>query len=315
MIILKSFSFYLSLIGILLIIVFSHIKGRPVPDSTYVQEPATSPFTHYLAASGIVESIDKNIIVGSFEDGVVEQLWVKVGDKVEKGNPLFRLDTRNLEADLLTKKANYRVSKHVLDEKYHLFQRIKDPKDQPTVSQEEFQTRQDELWIAEAKLKEAEAEILRIQHLIDRFTVRAPKAGTILQVNIRVGEYVAQNSSSIILGDIDHLQMRVSIDEQNAGKFNIHSKAVAFPKNNTSIEIPLTFVRIEPYVIPKKSLTGVSEERVDTRVLEVIYAFHEPTNYHMYVGQQADIFIESQEETSGQTNNKKMPPSPSSRSE
>ena len=39
------------------------------------------------------------------------------------------------------------------------------------------------------------------------------------------------------------------------------------------IHTPLHFVRFEPYVIPKESLTGDTTERVDTRVLQVIYSF------------------------------------------
>jgi hypothetical protein len=44
-------------------------------------------------------------------------------------------------------------------------------------------------------------------------------------------------------------------------------------------------------VIPKKSLTGGSTERVDTRVLQVIYQF-DPPNRPLYVGQQVDVYIE-----------------------
>jgi len=50
-------------------------------------------------------------------------------------------------------------------------------------------------------------------------------------------------------------------------------------------------VRIEPYVIPKKSLTGDNTERVDTRVLQVIYRFERPS-FPIYAGQQVDVFIE-----------------------
>jgi HlyD family secretion protein len=53
----------------------------------------------------------------------------------------------------------------------------------------------------------------------------------------------------------------------------------------------LTFVRVVPYVVPKKSLTGDRSERVDTRVLQVIYAL-EPGEKSVYVGQQLDVFID-----------------------
>ena len=54
---------------------------------------------------------------------------------------------------------------------------------------------------------------------------------------------------------------------------------------------PLEFVRVEPYVIPKKSLTGDNTERVDTRVLQVIYAL-DAADKPIYVGQQLDVFID-----------------------
>jgi len=46
-------------------------------------------------------------------------------------------------------------------------------------------------------------------------------------------------------------------------------------------------------VIPKKSLTGDSTERVDTRVLQVIYRVKD-RNAPLYVGQQMDVYVETQ---------------------
>ena len=54
----------------------------------------------------------------------------------------------------------------------------------------------------------------------------------------------------------------------------------------------LTFVRVEPYVVPKKSLTGDASERVDSRVLQVIYSIANPC-CPLYVGQQVDAFIDA----------------------
>ena len=51
-------------------------------------------------------------------------------------------------------------------------------------------------------------------------------------------------------------------------------------------------MRFEPYVVPKLSLTGDSAERVDTRVLQVIYSF-DRGELPIYVGQQMDIYIEA----------------------
>ena len=71
----------------------------------------------------------------------------------------------------------------------------------------------------------------------------------------------------------------------------VGAPAIAFIKGMRSDPIPLRFVRIEPYVTTKISLTGDSTERVDTRVLQVIYQFDQ-SKAPVYVGQQMDIFIE-----------------------
>lgn len=295
MIILKSFSFYLAILGILLAVAYSNFTGQELPIAVGVQNPSTSPFDNFISAAGIVESTDKNIEVGSPEEGLVEKLWFSVGESVKEGDALFQVDSRALEAKLDVQKSQVEVAKATLEKQEGLFERIKTVQDPRSISKEDYQVRENEMKVAEAQLKTAMAEQQQTEKLIDRLTVRAPKDGVILQQNIRVGEYISKNSPALILGDLEHLQLRVDIDEQNANKFSESSLAVAFPKNNKTEEIPLTFVRIEPYVIPKRSLTGQGEERVDTRVLQVIYSFDHPKNYRMYVGLQADVFIEKKE--------------------
>jgi HlyD family secretion protein len=67
-------------------------------------------------------------------------------------------------------------------------------------------------------------------------------------------------------------------------------------RGNRDLKGMVDFVRVEPYVTPKKSLTGDSTERVDTRVLQAIYSFDRSV-LPAYVGQQLDVFIETPEET------------------
>ena len=55
----------------------------------------------------------------------------------------------------------------------------------------------------------------------------------------------------------------------------------------------------EPYVIPKQSLTGSNTERVETRVLQVLYALPEKTAIPLYIGQQMDVYIEAAKPAQG----------------
>jgi len=60
---------------------------------------------------------------------------------------------------------------------------------------------------------------------------------------------------------------------------------------NPDLRMRLQFERIEPYAVPKVSLTGESTERTDTRVLQVIYSF-ERGELPIYIGQRMNVHIE-----------------------
>ncbi len=67
---------------------------------------------------------------------------------------------------------------------------------------------------------------------------------------------------------------------------------MGYVRGNSSICFPLKFVRVEPLLVPKQSLTGSTSEQTDTRVLQVIYSF-ECKDLPVYVGQFIDVYIEA----------------------
>lgn len=150
-----------------------------------------------------------------------------------------------------------------------------------------------EIAVAEAEVKSAQAQVEAVQTEIDRLTVKAPVDGEVLQVKIRVGEFAQAGPLAtplMVVGNVDTLHVRVDVDEHDAWRIEQGSPAEAYVRGNSSLKTTLSFVRFEPYVVPKKSLTGDSTERVDTRVLQVIYSF-DPKSIPIYVGQQVDVFI------------------------
>jgi multidrug resistance efflux pump len=130
---------------------------------------------------------------------------------------------------------------------------------------------------------------------IERLTMMAPMDGVILQKKVRVGQFAQCGPSSeplMIMGGGSHLNIRADIDENDAWRVRPRTAAVAYVRGDTKQKFPLEFVRFEPYVVPKKSLTGDSTERVDTRVLQAIYRISD-ANAPVYVGQQMDLYIET----------------------
>ncbi len=152
-----------------------------------------------------------------------------------------------------------------------------------------------DLEVGRAEVANAAAQVHRAEADLERLTMRAPIDGEILQLNIRAGEYAPVGQLPkplLVIGEVGQLHVRADIDENDAWRVQPGGKAEAVERGNSGRRAKLEFVRFEPYVIPKKSLTGDSTERVDTRVLQAIYRFTERSG-SLYVGQQMDIFIET----------------------
>lgn len=303
--------------GTLIMVVIA--TRRPVPIVKAVSPPGTPPYKHFIAGAGIIEADTDNIRVSPQIAGVVEKIHVVVGDKVKAGDPLFTLDQQLTLADIQVKRSIVAQSETALKEAEANLKSAKDRldladnlKDKQAISRDDYLTRKNTFLVNEAAMNNAQAALQVAQNQLNQaevtnslYVVKAPVDGEILQVNIHPGEYAPTNqniqvgSSSngnttlILIGSTHKLQVRVDIDENDAWRFEKNAKAVANLRGNGDIKFDLNYKRIEPYVLPKTSLTGQSSERVDTRVLQPIYGFDpDEIPVSIYVGQQVDIFIE-----------------------
>ena len=343
----KYFLPVLAVAGIALAI-FVVVQGsKPVPAAQPVAQPAPAPYATYVAGAGLVEAATENIAIGTGIGGTVTDVYVKVGDTVKRGDPLFRVRDKTLRAELAGQQAALRTARAelaklkayvrkedlaaararladaeaVLAEARDALELYEGVPDRRAIIEQELTRRrysaksaaakvdqaradldrleagpwQPDLEVAQAQVEAAEAMVAVGEAEVDRNTVKAPADGTILQVKIRPGEYAMAGvlqTPLMVLGDIDTLHVRVDVDENDAWRLRPGNPATAFVRGNRDLNTRLTFVRVEPYVIPKRSLTGESTERVDTRVLQVLYAFRRGA-LPVYVGQQMDVFIEA----------------------
>jgi HlyD family secretion protein len=286
-------------------------KNQPVLGGDPPVMPPAKPFKQSVAATGILEALSENVDIGVPLPGLVTEVFVEVNASVKKGQPLMKLDDRDLRAEQLSTQASREislaqitVSEAQLAKLASQLTRLEAVTDSRAVSRDDLENRRQDVAVARAQLVAAQAQLAasetslqRLALLIERLTVSAPRDGTIIQVNVRAGEYAATSpkSPTMILGETNKLQIRADIDEQNATRIRAGQRAYGYLKGDPTITFPLEFIRIEPYVIPKISLTGSSTERVDTRVLQVIYALDRPIEVPLYVGQQVDVFIEAPE--------------------
>jgi HlyD family secretion protein len=301
----------LAILGVIGIFFFSHLQAEramPPPGDPPVP-PAPKPFVHSVSATGIIEALSENVAIGVPVSGLVREVGVRVNQPVKRGDMLFRLDDADLRAQEVSVLAQQRVAaasvkvaEAELAKLKSQLARIESVDDPRAVSQDDLDRRRQDVAVADARLASAtaeasaaESERTRLGILIERLTVRSPRDGEVIQVNVREGEYASNipRSPAMIVGDLSRLQVRADVDEQNATRIRAGQNGTASLKGDPKVSFPLQFVRVEPYVIPKVSLTGASTERVDTRVLQVIYSFDKPADPPVYVGQQVDVYIEA----------------------
>jgi HlyD family secretion protein len=306
----NRFSFLLAVIGIGAVtgLVFKLKKPQPAPQP--LVEPSRAPYRDSIGARGMVEAVDENVRIAPLLPGLISEVYVKVGDRVKKGDPLFRQDTRDAEARVANQKAQVGLleakmheAEVMLADRQDSFQRADKLRVKDVTSEDDRQRKfyamrsaETALVTTKADLELAKAQLDQAQVNLDLLTVRSPRDGEVLKVDLRAGEYASVpptdlNNPSLLLGETRFLQLRADVDEDSASRVKAGAPAVAFIKGMKTDPIPLRFVRIEPYVTTKKSLTGDSTERVDTRVLQVIYQFDQ-SRIPVYVGQQMDVFID-----------------------
>ena len=357
--------YVLPLVGVctLIFAVTQILKAQQKPEQVSPAiEPGKSPYTKQLAGSGIIEPETENILIGSHVPGVVDKLFIKVGDTIKPGDRIFQIDERTLRAELKYREsmlasaqaqlgklkkmprdeerpvneAKVKEAEIALQDMQQQYDRVQ--KLGSSVSQEELIRRQlaaelsrqqlnrakadFALWsagawqydkdISQAAVDQANAQLEQTKTELIRLTVKAPmvrwkldpnglevpdNANTqyrVLQVNIRPGEYVGNTpgQAAIVLGVVGQLHVRVDIDENDIARYQPSLVGIAKPRGNPDVSFKLKFVRLEPYVIPKRSLTGANTERVDTRVLQVVYAL-QGDQKNIFVGQQMDVFLDA----------------------
>ncbi|HHT9114897.1 MAG: efflux RND transporter periplasmic adaptor subunit [Planctomycetes bacterium] len=283
--------------------------SKTIPPALPFVDPAAPPFKSSVAGTGIVEANTENIAIGTLVPGVVSGIYISVGSKVKTGDPLFKLDDRDLMAQLTIRRAalhvsntTVKVAKASLSDVKNQLALAESLTDKRAISIEELDRRRYAVQIAKAKLAQAKADVVSAMAQIretetnlDRIVVRAPVDGEVLQLKIHPGEFAPAGiiqTPLILLGNVEPLNVRVDVDENDAWRVRTGAPAVAFLRGNKEIKTDLKFVRFEPYIVPKKSLTGDSIERVDTRVLQVIYSIAQ-TDLPIFAGQQMDVYIEA----------------------
>lgn len=297
-----------------LMAIFTVMTRKDLEKKDPLVPPPQTTYKVAVAGIGVIEPLSELIAIGVELPGVVREVLCKVGDQVTQGTPLFALDTRDADAQILVLEAAIAGAKIQADDMAQQFELVRNVIDKRAVSKDEYNRKYFAMRLAREKLKEMQAQLQQARTTRDRLIIKAPISGRILEINIHPGEYASAGVLTpplMRMGDVSQLVVRTEVDEEFAQKVDPVQQATGYPRGANKEPLKLSFLRFEPFIKPKQNL-AVAGSRIDTRVLQVLYTI-DHAGSDVFVGQQMDVFInaEKQEKPDSEDTSKMLQGQPS----
>jgi HlyD family secretion protein len=274
-------------------------KGAPVVqiDDTVQRATALQQKSQADAAQALLEELraqprKETLEVVRAQMEMAQASWKTAHDELEKQQRSYDIDPASVSKDALDNAINAeKVAKANVE-----------------VAKRQFDLTQAGAWVFDVRNQEKQVESLEKAYaassaLLAKYTVKAPVDGVVMSVTATPGSYVSsqgaydtytQGSDPVVVMSTARgtLAVRCYIDEILVPRLPPNDKLEAqMFIRGTNVKIPLEFVRVQPYVSPKIQLSNERTERVDLRVLPIIFRFTPPKGVALYPGEMVDVYV------------------------
>ena len=176
------------------------------------------------------------------------------------------------------------------------------------VAKKQFELTKAGAWLYDIKNQEHQYQSLfqayqAANALLGKYTLKAKSDGVVLTIASAVGSYLStqgvygsytndMNPVLVMGSQQNQLAVRCYIDEILIPKLPANNKMQAkMFIRGTNTSVPLEFVRIQPYISPKIELSDQRNERVDVRVLPILFRFDNTAELKVFPGQLVDVYV------------------------
>lgn len=274
-------------------------KGTPllliddsIQRSTSEQQRSAAQAAHAMLEELKAEPRKENLDITEAQVVSAQAALKTADDEVHKQQAAYEMDPRSISKDALDNAINAQ-----------------------TVAQANLEVarRQRDLtkagaWVFDIRNQESqyvalEKSYLASAALLSKYTLRAPTDGVVLSIGTIVGNYVSPQGAYesytqgmnpvLVLGTPQQtLQVRCYVDEILVPRLPLLSKIKAqMSIRGSNTKLSLEFVRVQPLVSPKIELSDQRQERVDVRVLPIIFKVEKPKDVNLYPGELVDVYI------------------------
>ncbi|MGO1503185.1 MAG: efflux RND transporter periplasmic adaptor subunit [Marinobacter sp.] len=183
--------------------------------------------------------------------GLVNRVGVDVGDRVEAGDALVRLDDELAALQLKSARAATQEAAARLEEAQRRFAEAESVGIGRNIAATEVTARESEVAATQANLARLRAEEAHRQALLQRHTIKAPYAGVISDRNADLGEWVAPGDALMTLVDITHLRLDFRVPQDYYQKIDGRTELLALTGSAPGKTIPLNIESVVPVNDPQ----------------------------------------------------------------
>lgn len=268
-----------------------------------------NPYETGIYATGIIESFQVNgsdVSIYPEVAGRIIRIFVKNGDNIKKNTPILAIDD-SVQRQVVARdeaQVRYAVASLVNVQKQLEKTRASYQLNPLSISRNALDMAIYAVKMAEENVKAAKAQYKSDKALLDKYIVRSTVDGTILRIQPALGDYASPSGSwdtytqamlpTVVMGQVTpYLQVRAFVDEILTPRLPDPDKlqATMFIRGMNNKSIPLEFSSIQPYTIPNIELSDERNERVDVRVLPIIFRLNKPDDIKVFPGQLVDVYL------------------------
>jgi HlyD family secretion protein len=218
-------------------------------ETTYAVAERRTIASTVLATGVIRLKVGAEVRVGAQMSGIVNELNVTVGSKIDKGDVIARIDSRSLEARLEQSRAQVLVLEQEVERARVELARSQELDVKKLVARTEVEDRTLDLADTLARLEKSRRDAEVVETDLDYAVIRAPISGTIASVTTQQGETVAASFNTptfvtIIAGDA--LEVVAMVDETDIGTVEAGNVAMFTVESFPALEFTGTVKQIAP---------------------------------------------------------------------
>lgn len=192
-----------------------------------IDQIAPAPFRHYVEVQAKVD-VDESVSVSPRTQGTVNDILVKEGDKVSKGQVLATLDDQVMQQTLAEVQTQYDFANNIYQKQKNLW-------DQKIGSEVQYLT-------AKNNKESLEKRLASVSEQWNMTRIKSPVSGTIDNVNIKIGQVVMPGMPAFSVVNLTGMKVEGEVGESYSSRIKKGDEVVLyFPDMKKEIKSKVGF--------------------------------------------------------------------------